>query len=258
MNAKTFQAIGKSIKVYATKHAPGILTGIGISGFITTIGMTVRIAPQAKAAVEDAEYYASKYDDKPITTGDKVKIYAKYYLPIVLTSGMSATCIIMGNRTQSKRNAALAAAYSLSEATLKEYQQTVLEEVGEKKETKIRDKIAQKSLDKTPVEDSAVIFTGNGDVLCFDKYSGRYFMSSIESIRTVCNDLSRQLLSDMFVSLNEFYTAIGLDEIPLGGDVGWDVETGLVEPYFSTQLDKKGHPCVVIDYMVVPTPYSFR
>ena len=50
------KAIGNSIKVYMTKHSPEILTGIGIGGFLTTIGMTMKIAPRAKAEIEDAEY----------------------------------------------------------------------------------------------------------------------------------------------------------------------------------------------------------
>lgn len=57
------KAIGNSIKVYMTKHSPEILTGIGIGGFLTTIGMTIKIAPRAKAEIEDAEYYADKYNE---------------------------------------------------------------------------------------------------------------------------------------------------------------------------------------------------
>lgn len=113
--------------------------------------------------------------------------------------------------------------------------------------------MAKKQVEKVPITDvnQPLISSGTG-VLCFDKYSGRYFCSDQERIRRVCNDLSRELLSDMTMPLNSFYEAIGLDDIPIGDELGWDVDHGLIEPWFSSQITSQGIPCLVIDFETSP------
>lgn len=256
MKSIQWKGIASSVKAYTTKHSPELLTGLGIGGFITSIITTAKASPKVRDAIAEEEYHAKKYGDPPPGFKTKARIYIHYYWPTAVSAGLSTACIVAGNRTSAKRNAALAAAYTLSETTLKEYQKAAIEEIGEKKELAIRDRVAKNAIENNPSTGQVVTITNGGDVLCYDKYSGRYFTSSIESIRRACNDLSRQLLSEMFVSLNEFYGLIGLDEIPLGSNVGWNVDIGLVEPYFSTQLDSHGKPCVVLDYIVVPSPHA--
>ena len=52
---------------------------------------------------------------------------------------------------------------------------------------------------------------------------------------------------EMYISLNEFYYAIGLDGIKVGEDLGWNIDTGYIELDFSSQLAKDDTPCLVID-----------
>ena len=245
------KAIGNSIKVYMTKHSPEILTGIGIGGFLTTIGMTMKIAPRAKAEIEDAEYYADKYNE-PIRTRDRVKIYAKNYWPVALSTGLSTACIVMGNRQQHKRNAALAAAYTISQETLKDYQSAITESLDEKKANEIREKVSQKTSERIPANDQEIPYVPSGKSLYFDRWSGRYFVSDRETLREICNNLSRQMLGDMYITLNDVYDAIDLDRIPFGNDIGWDVNKSFIEPMFSSKLTEKGEPCVVFDYTTQP------
>ncbi len=248
------KALYTSAKTYAVKHSPDILTGLGIGGFFTAIVATAKAAPKVRDSIEEMEYLADKYGDPRPDMKAKAKVYIRYYWPTALSAGLSTACIITGNRKNAKRNAALAAAYTLSETTLKEYQQSVLETVDETTATEIREKVAKKKVEKVPLTNDtlAIPYSGKG-VLCFDKYSGRYFYSDREEIRRVCNDLSRQLLSDMFVTLNEFYDMINLDEIPMGSQVGWNIDDSMIEPYFSSQVTDTGIPCLVIDFTTEPT-----
>jgi hypothetical protein len=55
-----------------------------------------------------------------------------------------------------------------------------------------------------------------------------------------------------YISLNEFYYALGLDDAPFGDDLGWNVTRGLIEIDFGAQLDSDGIPCVVLNYVIVP------
>jgi len=56
----------------------------------------------------------------------------------------------------------------------------------------------------------------------------------------------------MFLTLNELYYALGLAGIALGDQMGWDIDKGMVEINFSTQLTEEGEPCLVLNYSVEP------
>jgi hypothetical protein len=56
----------------------------------------------------------------------------------------------------------------------------------------------------------------------------------------------------MYVSLNDFYYEIGLRSTAMGDDLGWNIDKGLIELGFSTQLSEDGSPCLVVDYQVAP------
>jgi hypothetical protein len=169
---------------------------------------------------------------------------------------VTITCVIFSNRISSKRNIALASLYTLTETAFKEYQNKIVETIGKNKELKVRDDISGDKIKENPVSKNEVIITGKGEVLCYDSLSGRYFKSDIEQIRKMINDLNRDLLSDDFVTLNEFYDAIGLMPIKLGDDIGWDVNKGMIDVSFSARLSEDDTPCLVLNYTIEPKYYK--
>ena len=117
----------------------------------------------------------------------------------------------------------------------------------------IRDKVAEERINKEPVNQSAIIVSGNGNTRCFDTITKRRFVSDIESINKIVNELNRRMINgEDYISLNEFYYELGLDGSSIGDELGWNVSTGLIELDFSAQLDTDGTPCIVIDYTVAP------
>lgn len=165
---------------------------------------------------------------------------------------VTIACIIGANSINLKRNAALVSLYSLSEAALKEYQAKVIETLGKQKERKIKDDIAKDRIVKNPVSDNEIVITNLGDTLCYDSLSGRYFKSDIEKIRQVLNKLSRDLMSEMFIDLNQVYSELNLKGTKMGDMVGWHIDDGLIEPDFSSQLTENGTPCLVLDFVTEP------
>ena len=134
---------------------------------------------------------------------------------------------------------------------MKEYQSKVVEKIGEKKEQEVRDDIDRDRISRNPVNNSQVIVTGRGDTLCYDKLSGRYFRSDIEKLRRLENQINKNIISYMFVSLNEVYEDMGLEGIELGEGQGWDVDHPL-EFRFSAQLADNNDPCIVVGYATEP------
>lgn len=235
---------------FVSKRSPEILTGIGIAGMITTTVLAVRATPKALKLIEEKKNEDWVDELSPL---EVVKTAWKPYIPAAVTCIASTVCLIGASSVNTKRNAALATAYKLSETALSEYREKVIETIGEKKEKTVRDKVAEERVKKNPVSKSEVIVTNNGATLCFDPISARYFKSSIDKIKRAENELNKQMLHDIsgYVSLNDFYDELGLDHTSVGDDLGWNVDR-LIDISFSSQLNDNGEPSVVLDYLVAP------
>lgn len=250
MSKTNLATISKDIRSFASKRSPEILTGLGIAGMITTSVLAVKATPKALELIEEKK--KEEWVDQ-LTPLEIIKVAWKPYVPAIVTCVVSTSCLIGASSVNAKRNAALATAYKLSETALSEYKEKVIETIGEKKERVVRDKVAEERVKKNPVSKNEVIVTGNGKTLCFDPISGRYFMSSIETIKRAENELNKQMLHDIsgYVSVNEFYDELGLDHISIGNELGWNTDQ-LIDINFSSQLNDNGEPSVVLDYLVAP------
>ena len=231
MQKPNLTKICRNVKTATVKHSPEILTGVGIAGMIMTTVMAVRATPKAIQLLDEEKRRQQADKLEPM---DVVKTAWKCYIP-----------------------AALTAAYTISESTLRDYQKKVVETIGEKKEQTVRDAVAKERLEKNPVENKEVIVTAKGDTLCFDAVSGRYFKSDIDKLKKAENELNRQMRDEMYISLNDFYYEVGLEPIKLGDDLGWNIDNGYIDLRFSSQLATDGTPCLVIDYGYGPR-YDFR
>lgn len=240
----------KNVKRFTIKHSPEILTGLGIAGMITTAVMTGNATIKAIKLIENKK---ETNDFSELTKKETIKIVWRCYLPPVVTGVVSTACIIFASSVNLKRNTALAAAYALSETALKEYQDKVVEVIGEKKGRLVKDSVAKDIINKNPVNNNEVIITEKGNTLCYDVISGRYFKSDIEKIKQIKNELNSRMLNDSDISLNDFYYELGLDSILIGDDLGWNVNKGLIDLDFSSQLSADGEPCLVINYRLAPT-----
>ena len=243
----------KNAKVMVSKRSPEILTGLGIAGMISTTVLAVRATPKALDLIARAE--DKKFDNghgNKLTVSEKMKVAWKPYIPAAITGIASISCIIGASSVHAKRNAAIAAAYNLSQTALTEYKEKVVETIGEKKEQAIKDNIAKDKIKKDPVSKSEVIVTGKGNTLCYDAFNSRYFYSDIDQIKRAINELNRIMLNQMYVSLNDFYDELNLKHSGNGDELGWKLDDGFIEVDFSSQLSDDGRPCLVIEYMVAP------
>lgn len=253
MTKPNMAALVKDVKMAVTKHSPEILTGIGIAGMIVTIVMAVKATPKALELIENKKEELDIHPDDKLRPIDTVKATWKCYVPAAVTGVTSVACLIGASSVNIRRNAALATAYNLSATALSEYKEKVLETVGEKKEQAIRNKVAEEQINKEPVNQSAIIVSGNGNTRCFDTITKQRFTSDIEAIKRVVNELNRRMVNgEDYISLNDFYSEIGMQPVSIGEDLGWNVTRGLIEVNFSAQLDTDGVPCIVLDYAVAP------
>lgn len=249
MDKSNITNIIKGIKASISRHSPEILTGIGIAGMVTTTILAVKATPKAIKLIE-AEKRAKHVD--ALSPVDTVKTVWKCYIPAAMTGVSSIACLIGSNAINAKRNAALTTVYTLSEMARNEYKEKVIETIGEKKERVIKEKVDAERIKKDPVSKKEVIITEKGTTLCYDHVFGRYFKSDIDIINRAMNKINREIVINMYASLNDFYAELGLSPVEMGYDLGWNIDDGTIEIEPSSQLADDGTPCLVIDYSVSP------
>lgn len=253
MSKRSFKGAIRGMRMAAQKHSPAILTGIGIAGMITGTVLAVKATPKALILIEEQkeEMEATELPRKEI-----LKTVWKCYIPAAAVETMSVACLICASSTNARRNAAIATAYALSESTLKEYQEKVIETIGEKKEKSVREAIMQDKVDRDPVRD-VIITQKSGNTICYDVMSARYFKSDMDKIEKAVNDLNRRMRDECYILLNDFYYELGLDDTKAGSLLGWNIDNGYIDISYSSHLDANGTPCLVMDYNVVPM-YDYK
>lgn len=246
--------IAKRVERLAIDNSPSLLTGLAVVSSVATAYLTGKAVIQAVSILE--EKYDQRFDDIPMHRED-IGDYWTVFIPPVLAGTFTVGCIIGAHTIGSRRAAAVAAAYSLSEKAYAEYRDKVVEKIGDKKDQKIRDEIQQDRVDRDPLVNKEIIITGNGDALCYESLTGRYFMSNMETIRKAENDINRQILSQDYASLTSFFDLLGLQATEYSEEVGWNTET-MLEVNFSTTLSEDGRPCISVSYQYSPIRKYFR
>ena len=155
MNMPNIKGLVGSAKDSLVKNSPKILMGAGIGGLIIVSVLAVKATPRALELCNDVAEEKRDKNEEP-TKLDFFKVAWKCYIPAAVTGALSIGCILESQNISARRTAVLATAYKISETALEEYQDKVVETLGEKKEEVIRDKVAKKHLDETPLIESEV------------------------------------------------------------------------------------------------------
>ena len=269
-----FSKVAKLTGRYISDNAPAILTGIAVAGVVTTTVFGVKAGMQARDILEaedgrryeealaaldlgDIEGHPETIVTARITPKEAFFLTWRPFVPAAIMGAATISCVVGANSINLGRQAALVSAVTLGEKAISQYQEKVLETVGEKKEQAIRDEVAKADLVANPVSENKIVVMGNGDQLCRDMLSGRYFESDIETIRRVQNDLNGEILQGDHPSLNEFYQAVGLEPIELGNTLGWN-ESHQLDIIYSSLIADNNRACITIQFRTHPVPEYYR
>jgi len=229
--------INKGIRVVKS-NSPEIMTVLGVAGVVTTSYLAAKGSFKAVEVLEDYPF--------DIKGKEKAKAIWRCYIPAGVCGAFTIGCIVGASKVSGGRTAAAVAAYSITERAFSEYKEKVIEEIGAGKEEKIRDELAQKAVTNNPTKE--VIITGTqGNVLCCELLTRRYFRSDMESLRRAMNDINALVIGGTFATLTDFYDIIGLSPTSNSGELGWDSDR-LMELMFTTTMSDAGEPCLAFSY----------
>lgn len=199
-------------KLFVDRNTPTILTVLAGVGVVATAVLTAKETPKALEVLKAAK----EEKGEELTKTEKVLTAAPAYIPAIITGAATIACVFGANILNKHQQAALASAYAFLDTSYKEYKKKVDELYGEDAGAKVRAEIA-----KDHIEEADIPEEDDGKLLFFDDYSGRYFRSTIEQVQKAEYNLNRTLFMYDCVSLNEFYSDLGIDPIDSGWVTGW-------------------------------------
>lgn len=250
---RTFNRTGLKIK----KHSPEILLAAGTVGVITSGVMACKatlkvneILDESKQQIDTihsvaadpnmAEKYTaedSKKDLAIVYTQTAVKMI-KLYGPSVGLGVVSLGCMIGSNRILSKRNVALAAAYTAVDKSFKEYRGRVIERFGKQLDKELRYNIRAKEIEEVSkdenghevvkkevvdvIEDDpntyspySIVFDDGNEGWDPDPERTKFFLIQQQ------NWANERLKAKGHLFLNEVYDMLGARRTKAGAQVGW-------------------------------------
>jgi hypothetical protein len=270
---------------FVKKNSPHILTGTAVVGVGLTSFFAVKGVIRAKDIIEEEKWqrkmklvddcrqsnlYPENDNEPPeelllkaetLTKKEMIKMIWKPLLPMAITGATTIACVIGSDMINTGRNAALLAVATASEKALEGYQKKNIELFGEKNHDKILNEKAKDKVKSNDIPDEELVLkTGTGEMLILDDWCGRYFRSSRDTIDKAINALNYDMYSgssafnDGFISLNDFYDAIGIYEKCQNGDyLGWDRKHPITVDYRSALKDDS-IPVLVLSFQNMPLP----
>lgn len=250
--------------VFVSENSTTLLTAGGVVGTVATAllagraGFKLGTTKMEKKIDKLAEQLDEKDpESNPYLRLDEIEIDKKdivvpaipELIPPFVTGGLTITAIIMSHRMSAQKAAALAAAYGLLDKQFGDYKEKVSEKLTGPKQTSIKDEMAQDAVDRTPGHDRIVIV--EGEVLCLDAPSGRYFNSTVEKVRQAANTTNAEVLRRGFAPVSFFYDELDLPKVDWAGEVGFGPDNPL-ELDITTTLAGGNRPCIAINFKYPP------
>jgi Family of unknown function (DUF6353) len=234
------RALGSS-ELFLKKNGPGMLTTVGVAGFIASTALTIRattkavdvlpaISDKVKAAKEaeitDGFTEHDKMREVVTVYGQSIATLAKIYAPALLTGSVSIVCVVSAHGMMKHRQASLLAAYAALDAGFRAYRGRIAEEFGSDKELELYRAVRTRTIE----DDEGLPCEIVDDRLpspyakFFDEYSTHwtktpeYNLMFLRSTQDWAND---RMHAYGFIFLNEVYEALGLPRTQAGQVVGW-------------------------------------
>lgn len=252
-----FAHLARRASKLAIDNSPTILTTVGVVGVITTAYLVGKASFEAADIIRlkeaddearDAEYL----NDQRELLKHRVQLVWRLYIPAASIGIATVACIIGANHVGGRRAAGLAAAYSITEKTFEEYKAKVVEKIGKRKEEQVRDEISQDRVTESYTDNVRLFGVSEGE-LCYDKFSDRFFLGSVESIHAAVNALNNSMNHDGYASLADLYRLLEMDVPTFSESIGWNHDR-LLEARISSTLAHGSKPVIVMDFSHEPSP----
>lgn len=238
-------------------NKPSVLTFVGAGGLIVTAVMAYKSAEAVQCSYHEA-LHAAFDEERELTKKEKAWVYVKTLWPTFTIGAVSVALIVAGDRGHVKRNHAALAAYYISETALKDYQEEVIKELGEKKEKEVRDRVTDKHAKEAVNNGPTYIISDSDRPLVHDLETNCIFRYGYDRLQLEIFKINKDLDDEKLdgISVYDFYERLGVKPPP--GEkwpfVGWNKKYYIDPNIYSTLEDIDGTmtPVMVMEYRFRP------
>lgn len=251
---KSWKLLFKIGKDAIVRNSPDILLTLGA---ITLAGSAIPAAIAAPKVIKLVQEKKEELGVEKLGALDIVKTVWRPCAGVIICWLIGGGCIIISRKQLGNKIVTYATAYAASEAALSEYRAAVVNELGEKKDKLITEKIAEEKVKNDHrIEEFEVNHPELGNCPCRFNNWGFIFESNFMDIKEGILKLNDRMLQDKergpyvyaFISVNELLDEFGLDHIKGGDELGWDYDTtGIIKLSTNSYVDSKGRPILGID-----------
>lgn len=245
----TIKTILRASEKFIVDNSPGILTGLAVAGTVTTAILTGRAAYSSALRIKAEELVFAGGQvvgsGDPLLPKEKFQLVWKNFIPPAVMGVVTITSVIMANQIGSRRAAALAAAFKISEELSEEYKERVTKALGKKKEEEVRAELASDRINRIP--ESGLIVVAGSETVFFDELSGRVFQADMDRVKKAVNDINHKVNNYYHASVSDFYDELGLPHTQFSDDFGWNSDELLNVTYTATMY-QEGKVAVAISY----------
>lgn len=243
MKIKDFaKSVGKTLsKNMGTGLAVGAMIGVAVTCYFVA-----KEAPKVKEALEEL--------DEEAGIGEKVVTVAKTCKKSIIF-GVATEGMILGSNFAHRRTIATLTAFAATQVTKKNEVEVAARKIFGDDADKIQRTIVEEHLHQPEVLETA-IYTGHGNVLCYEPLCGHFFYASKAFIQSTQISLEKNAMeyAEEYISLNDWFDSLNLPMTLFGDHYGWayngidetvgiSFDSGIVE----------GLPYLIIKYDEMPT-----
>lgn len=238
------------------KHSVAVLTAASVVGMTATAIAAAKAAPKAAKLLETER----EAKERELSKLETVRTVWAIYLPAALIGLSTAACIVGTTVLNKKQQASIASAYALVSQSFGEYKEKVKALYGEEAHEKVLSTIAAEKCKDVCISSDCL-----GKYCCldfdedepknrrlfFDYFSNRYFETTVEKVIQAEYHLNRNFMLAGVISLNDFYTLLGLKPTEYGSSVGWsqcDGDIYWIDFHHTKAVMDDGLECCIIEF----------
>ena len=227
----------KNARNLVSRNASDLLLIGGVGCILTGGALAIRKTPEA-ILILDKKKKASNID--------KAKAVAPLFVPAIGFTVVGIVQIICSRNITRNKIAAITTAYTVTETAYKTYRDKVKEYVEPEQYEDIEREFVRETVKRNPNNKETINISGN-KVLIYDNSADRYFEGTLNEIEKAVNTLNKRLRNDMVITMNEFYSEIGLNPTKTGEYLGWKIDKDEIEIYTSSGIADDGRPYIMLE-----------
>ena len=229
----------KTMRNLILRNSSDLLLICGVGCLLGGGALAIRQTPKAIKILEEKK----KKDN--IT---KIKAVAPLFVPAVGLTVLGITQIVCSRNITKNKITAITTAYTVSETAYKTYRDKVKEMVEPERYDDIQREYVKETVNRNPGNKETINISGN-KVLIYDNSADRYFEGTLNEIEKAVNYLNKKMRSDMSVTLNDFYSEIGLNPTKTGEYLGWHIDKDEIEIYTSSGIADDDRPYIILELL---------